>query len=245
MARTLRNMSGMAVVVAMAAALTVAASAKGGPPPDILVKTTIFNTDGASPLTVQSDGNPQAIYQTTTSGKTTTVTSKIYSFLGTVGQDFFLTTYYSTKNSYVASGRTVGIDLSGQSGTGSVPTPDLGTTGQVPVQIGVKCRNATPAAVSLVGMTLNQSVECPGSLRFWAPDGRWYRFSFEPANYSNSYRWLVTCTAAGSSGCTKWTITPSGAGGTSVNTLLLIDSSGNILDVGADYTLNYSILVER
>jgi hypothetical protein len=170
----------------------------------------------------------------------------IYSFTGTSGQDFFLTTYYPYKNGFAASSRTVGIELEKLSdGQFDSPNPPNLGTGQVPVQLGVKCRLATPNAVSLVGMTNNQSVECPGSLRFWAPDGQWYRFSFQPENYSNSDRWKVTCSAVGSSGCTKWRITPSGADGTSVNTLLKIDSQGTILAVGGDYRLTFSILVER
>ena len=115
----------------------------------------------------------------------------------------------------------------------------------MPVQVGVKCRLAVPSPVNLAGMASGQSVECPGSLRFWAPDGQWYRFSFQPENFSNSDYWKVTCTAAGSQGCRTWTITPSGTDGTSVNTLLRIDVAGNILDVGGDYGLTYSFLVER
>jgi hypothetical protein len=225
-------------------ALSMAAIVQGAPTPDILVKTTVFNTDATgTSLRVQSDDAQEDIYQTTTVGGKTTVTSKIYSFTGTVGQDFFLTTYYPSKSSYAASGRTVKIDLSNQLSSGAFLTPNLGS-GLVPVQIGVKCRLATPNPVSLVGMTLNQPVECPGSLRFWAPDGQWYRFSFQPEKLSNSDRWKVTCIATGS-GCTKWTITPSGSDGMSVNTLLHIDDQGTILDVGGDYGLTYSFLVER
>lgn len=244
MVRAARNAGVLAVAVVMVIALAVATSAKGGPAPaDLLVKTTIYNTAGTTALRVQSDGATQAVYETTVVGKTTTVTSKIFSFSGTVGQDFFLTSYYTSKNAYAASGRTARIDLGDPVGT-PLFTPDLGD-GQVPVQIGVKCRLATPSAVNMLGMTVNQSVECPGSLRFWARDGQWYRFSFQPENFSTSDQWLVTCTAAGSSGCTRWAITPSGADGTSVNTLLRIDSSGNILEVGSDYRLTFSITVTR
>ena len=112
------------------------------------------------------------------------------------------------------------------------------------------CGNAAPTSPSPTPAAsdtdvLALEVECPGSLRFWAPDGQWYRFSFQPENFSNSDYWKVTCTATRSQGCTTWTITPNGTDGTSVNTLLRIDKDGNILDVGGDYGLTYSFLVER
>jgi hypothetical protein len=206
------------------------------------VRTTIYDSDGTSALRVQSDG--KGVYQTTTVGSKTTVSSSIVSFNYTVGQDFFLTTYYPFKNSYAASGRTVRIDMSQQLSAGAFSTPAL-NTGGAPVHIGVKCRLATPNPISLVGMAVNQAVECPGTFRFWAPSGEWYRFSFQPENFSASDRWKVTCIAAGTSGCTKWTITPSGTDGLSRNTLLHIDDGGTILEVGGDYALTYSFLVER
>ena len=235
----------LTVVVAVATALSQGATATGGAPADVPVRTTIADSDASGPLRVRSDGNNPDVYETTTVGAKTTVTSMIYSFQGTSGQDFFLTTYYPYKNGFAASSRTVGIDLAGRVFGGGFSPPDLGTTGQVPVQLSVKCRMATPNAVSLVGMTYNQSVECPGALRFWAPDGQWYRFSFQPEKFSNSDRWKVTCSAVGSSGCTKWKVEPSGSDGESVNTLLRIDLQGTILEVGDDYRLTFSILVER
>jgi len=242
MARVLRNVCVIAIVVGMAGALSVSTGAKAGPGPDVQVRTTIYNSDGIGALRVQNDG--KGVYQTTTVGGKTTVTSTIFSFTNTVGQDFFLTTYYPSKGSFASSARTVRIDMSQQLSDGAFFTPTLNTDG-APVQMGVKCRLATPNPVSLVGMALNQAVECPGSLRFWAPGGEWYRFSFQPENFSTSDRWKVTCIAAGTSGCTKWTIARSGTDGSSRNTLLHIDDQGTILEVGGDYALTYSFLLER
>ena len=90
MARVLSSGGAAAIVVVMTGVLAAGAKV----PSDILVKTTVYDTAGATPLRVQSDGatgavgETAAVYQTTTVGAKTTVTSTIYSFSGTIGTGF-------------------------------------------------------------------------------------------------------------------------------------------------------------
>jgi hypothetical protein len=252
MRRTFRMVAGLVVATAMAPAPGVGASGSSGTSTSVTVTTRIADAANGVPLRVQSDGDFGDVYVTTVAGKTTTVESKIFSYKVAEGTDYFLTTYYSSRGSYAESGRTLLVDLSEEAAPGAFSAPDLGD-GQVPVQLGVKCRNASPA-VNMLTMIAGDSAPCPGSLRFWAPDGEWYRLSFQPANYDTSDMWRVTCTASSAeTGCTAWTIAPSGVyyssdgdpNPKSRNTLLRIDSNGDILEVGGDYYLSFAITLTR
>ena len=62
----------------------------------------------------------------------------------------------------------------------------------------------------------------------------------------------MTCTAADTTGCKVWTISPSGTAVTGtdpnpkgLNKLLLIDSAGTVLAEGGDYYSSFSITVAR
>lgn len=61
----------------------------------------------------------------------------------------------------------------------------------------------------------------------------------------------VTCTAVGSDGCKRWTLTPSGTTVTGEDpnvknqtTLLHIDSSGTVLATGGHYNVSFSITID-
>jgi hypothetical protein len=153
-----------------------------------------------------------------------------------------------SKGSYVASNRKVFVDLSEQLTMGGFATPALGD-GQLTAHLIAKCSQVN---VDLVGMSLGSTALCPGSARFLAPDGNWYRLSFNPDNYSEVNPFAVACTASDRSGCKVWTITPSSPVVTgndpnrkSLNRLLLINANGEILDEGGGYYTSFSITVAR
>ena len=172
------------------------------------------------------------------------------------GTDWLLTTYYRTKGDWASSDRTVFFDATEQVAAGGFPTPFLGSEGGVPVERGYVTSQLTAkcsvANISMLAMAAGSTVLCPGSLRFQAPDGQWYRFSFQPNNFEASERFSVTCTRADTSGCREWRITPSGTAVTGDdpnlkgrNTLLMIDSGGAILAQGGDYHLSFAFTVTR
>ena len=231
-------------VVGLVTVLTAMVTA-ARPTPQLNVTTTIADAAGGFPLRIQSDR--QGAYVTKAVGKTVQVKSVIDSFLSG-GSDWSLTTYYLSKSNYLASNRTVFFDLSEQVSSGAFATPNL-ANGQVTSHLIVKCSNVN---VDFVRMSLGTTASCPGSTRFRAPDGQWYRFSFSQANYPEVNQFAVTCTAADQGGCKVWTIQPGGAALSgddanpkSLNRLLLINSNGDILDEGGTYYLSFSMTIAR
>jgi hypothetical protein len=219
----------------------------------IPVTSTLADTgDTGYPYRVQSDR--KGPYVTKTVNRTNQVDSVLIH--REVGTDWLLTTYYVLRGGLAASDRTVFFDVAEQVLAGGFPTPVLGSEGGVPVERGyvtsqltAKCREA---GVNMLAMTAGSTVLCPGSMRFQAPDGEWYRFSFQPDNFAATERFNVTCTRADTTGCREWRITPSGSALTgndpnhkNRNTLLLIDESGNILAQGGDYYLSFAVTVTR
>lgn len=204
------------------------------------------------PYLVRSDG--KGAYVSVTSNKTKQVSSILIQ--GRYGTDWSLTTYYSERNSYRASDRTVHFDLGEQVAAGSFPTPFLGTENGIPVERGeVTAHLITKCSVvniDMLALTTGTTVSCPGSLRFRSPAGEWYRLSFQPDNYPQSERFRVTCERADTTGCREWTIGPDSTriSGTdpnhkSRNTLLSIDEGGTILAQGGDYLLSFGFRVTR
>jgi hypothetical protein len=220
---------------------------------EIPVTTMIADIAAGWPLRIQSDR--QGPYLTSTAKRTGQIKSVLLS--NPAGHDWSLTTYYSSKGGFADSNRTVFFDLREQVSAGSFPTPPLGTdTYGAPVEFGwvtahliVKCSQVT---VDMIEMPNGAVALCPGSFRFRSPDDQWYRFSFQPENYADVDRFKVTCVAADSTGCTVWTISPSGTVMTagdpnpkSLNKLLLISDQGEILAEGGNYYLSFSITVAR
>jgi len=200
------------------------------PTPNVQVTTTIADLAADYPLRIQSDR--QGAYITKTVNKVTVVQSQIVSNLQ--GSDWMLTTYATSRNQLVVSDRTVFFDLREQVSTGSFATPPVGTDtsgafveyGQATAHLIVKCSRV---GVDMLTMANGATASCPGSFRFRALDGSWYRLSFEPANFPQVDRMQVTCTAADPKGCKLWTIAPGATTTTgtdpnakSLNTLLLI-----------------------
>jgi hypothetical protein len=219
----------------------------------IQVTTTIADLGGDHELRVQSDR--KGAYATKVVNRVTQVTSVIDQYL--TGSAWSLTTYYTVKGNYTASDRTVFFDLRERAATGSFATPPIGTDGDgAPVEYGqvtshliAKCSLVN---VDMLKIPLGWTASCPGSFRFRAPDGQWYRLSFQPDNYSEVDRLNVTCTAADSAGCKVWTIASGGTAVTgtdpnpkSLNNLLLIDSGGAVIAEGGDYYLSFAITVAR
>ena len=229
-----------------------AAYAQGKLPPDIRVTMTIADIAGEHPLRVGSDF--QGAYVTKIVNKVKQVESVLMATPN--GYDFMLTTYYTAKGNYVASNRTVFVDLREQVRQGTIATPSLGTDGgqlvpygQVTSHVAVKCSRVN---VDVTRMAEGATVECPGSLRFRAPNNSWYRLSFQPDNYATVDRLNVTCTSADATGCRVWTITPAGAALTGLDpnpknltTLLLIDGAGTVMGVGGDFLVSLSMTVAR
>lgn len=219
----------------------------------IPVTSTLADTgDTGYPYRVQSDR--KGPYVTTTVNRTTQVESNLIH--RQIGTDWLLTTYYEVKNGYAPSGRTVFFDATEQVLAGAFPTPVLGSEGGVLVERGYVTSQLTAkcsvVGISMLAMSAGATVVCPGSMRFQAPDGEWYRFSFQPDNFEASERFNVTCTRADGTGCREWRIVPSGTAVTgddpnpkSRNTLLLIDNGGNILAQGGDYYLSFAVTVTR
>ena len=94
---------------------------------------------------------------------------------------------------------------------------------------------------------------CPGSFRFEAPNGRSYRFSFQPANFPEVNRMKFTCLGSDSIGCKLWTLTPSGTTDTgadpnpkNLNKLVEIDPGTDqvIADLG-NYYISFNITIAR
>jgi hypothetical protein len=234
MGRTL-YVSGLAVLLAAGAALGVSAAGKITTIP---VVVTIADSANGAWLRAQSD--TRGAYVNTSKVSSTIITNM-------QGSDWQLTTYYQTKRAYAPSDRTVLIDLSEQVSEGSFPTPV--TSAYMPAHLIAHCSRV---GVDMVKMSVGQFAACPGSFRFWAPDGLWYRVSFNPDNFPGVDLIKVTCTAADSTGCKVWTATPTGTVLTgddpnpkNLGKLLQIDQSGNILAYGGDYYLSFSITVAR
>ena len=224
--------------------------------PNIPVTVTIADIGpGDNAFWVQSDR--KGAYVTKTVNKIKQVDSLL--IVNPTGTDWSLTTYYVSKGSYAASDRKVFFDLREQAAAGAFVTPIMGTDTSglpVPVQYGSVTPHLTAKCsvvnVDMVRMTLGGTALCPGSLRFRAPDGLWYRFSFQPENFPQVDRFLVTCQQVDGSGCRVWTVAPgnSRVTGTDSNTkalttLLAIDEGGNILSIGGDYYLSFSFTVAR
>lgn len=248
-----RGWSALVVLGVMVGGLSLVA-ARAPRPSQYLVTTTIADVGGSHALSVQSDR--KGAYVTKTVNRVTQVRSAIDMFLD--GSDWSLTTYsYAAKGGYTASDRAVFFDLRERLVPGGFDTPQMGTDGRgLPVEYGqvtshliVKCSNA---GLDMLKIPVGGTAVCPGSLRFRAPSGQWYRFSFQPENYAGVDPFSVTCSAADATGCKVWSITPSGTTLTGsdpnakgVNKLLLIDGGGTVLAVGGDYLMSFSITVAR
>lgn len=241
----------VAVVGVSAGSLTLVAAAR--PAPDIPVTITIADFGATTPLAVESDR--QGAYVTKTVQKTTQVKAVLIS--NPTGEDWNLTTYYSSRNAVVSSDRRVFFDLREQVAPGGFPTPFLGTDanglpveyGQVTVHLIGKCSMVN---VAMTRMAAGASALCPGSFRFRSPDGLWYRFSFQPDNFSQVDRMKVTCERADTTGCREWTVVPgntiltgSDPNPKGLQTLLQLDEGGAILAQGGDYLLSFSIRINR
>ena len=220
---------------------------------DIPVTTTIADLAADSPLRVQSDR--QGAYLTSTVRKVVQVQSVLLS--NPNGQDWSLTTFYSSKGGFADSNRTVFFDLREQVSAGSFSTPPLAFDANgAPVEFGwvtahliAKCSQVN---VDMIKMPVGAVALCPGSFRFRSPNGEWYRFSFQPENFPGVDRFKVTCVGADVTGCKVWTVSPSGTvmtGGDpnpkSLNKLLLITDQGEILAEGGNYYLSFSVTVAR
>ena len=218
--------------------LTALVAIAAKPPADVPVVATLADTASGAWLRVGSD--TQGAYVTTS--QTTSIIQQ-----RPTGTDWLLTTYYTRRGSFAPSTRGVRFDLSEQHTSGAFPTPIAGVT-TMPVQLKVGCSHAN---VDMLGLTQGQSVICPGSYRFWAPNGHWYRLAFNADNYPEVDGLTVTCTTAVPTGCKIWTITPSGAptladaNPKNHTRLVEIDEDGFVVAEGGTYYVSFAITLAR
>jgi len=226
----------LTATLAAAFTLTLGPGARAArPPADVPVVATLADSGMDSvPLRVRSDGKgayptaPQSVIQQRPTGT-----------------DWLLTTY-STKRGALTWTRGAIIDLSEQE-TPGFATPLDGPT-LVPVHLKAGCSSAN---VDMLRLTANQTVNCPGSFRFLAPNGHWYRLGFNQDTYSWVDPIAVTCNSVDASGCKTWTLRPSGQPRFSDPNpknkaqLLEIDDNGFVLALGGTYFVSFSITLVR
>jgi hypothetical protein len=227
----------LAVVALIAASLLTPELRAAKPAPDVPVVAVLADSSNGVPLRVSSDGlgayAPSSQLSSVVQPRPT-------------GADWLMTTYYMKRGSLTWT-RRVMFDLTEQETAGAFPTPIAAPT-VLAAHLKVGCSNA---GVDMLRLTAGQTVSCPGSFRFLAPDGRWYRLGFNDGNYPGVDPLAVTCTSASVAGCTVWTANPSGPPtGTDPNPksraqLLEIDNSGNVLALGGTYFVSFSITLAR
>jgi hypothetical protein len=230
-----------------AATLTLALLSASGPDaraakpaPDVPVHVMLADSANGALLRVGSDADPLDGYSPS---------SQVASVIQPrpTGSDWLFTTFYN-KRGAVTWTRGARIDLTEQDEASGFPTP-LGGPTTVAVHFKVGC---SEFGVDMLRLGAGQAVTCPGGFRFLAPtSGRWYRLAFNPNNYPEVSPLIVTCTSAGSAGCTMWTITPSGSptaadpNPKNLGRLLEIDDSGIVLALGGTYFASFSITLRR
>jgi hypothetical protein len=227
--------AGFCVAVVVGVAL-IQTPANAGRPTSTAVRTTIADALNSYPLRIASDS------------KGTYAPGKVLSStIDTLG-DWSLTTYATAATKITASDRTVFFDLT-EPASPDNPIPPI-TAAYLQAHLIAKCHLVD---VHFLNIPAGMTVQCPGTFRFLAPNGNWYRFSFQPENFPEVDRLSVTCEAADSGGCKLWTIASSGTTRTgtdpnpkSLNRLVQIDSGGNTIlaDLG-NYYLSFSLTVAR
>jgi hypothetical protein len=206
-----------------------------------------------SPFLVRSD--QKGSYVTKTVNKTRQVEAVLLT--NSRGHDWALTTYYASKGGYAASDRRVFFDLREQVAYGAFATPLVGYEAAVPVEYGLATAHligkCSMVNVDMVKMTAGAAASCPGTFRFKALDGQWYRLSFQPENFPHVDRMKVSCERADATGCREWLVVPGNAIFTaddpnpkSLHALVNIDEGGaQILGEGGDYLLSFAIRLTR
>jgi len=225
-----------AASIALAGCLGRLAVVHAAPPrADIPVTVTIADTQNLYPMHVQSD--VQGAYVNT---------KQVQSLILNGGGEWALTTYYG--RNFTPSNRTMFFDLTEPVSFSNPPAP-IGTA-YVQSHLIAKCALVN---VDLMKIKTGAPAQCPGSFRFQAPSGLWYRFSFQPANFPEVNYMKVACIESDATGCKTWTISPSGSRLTgtdpnpkNLNKLVQIDpgSDAVIADLG-DYYLSFYITVAR
>ena len=242
-----------AVALGLASLSAISAAPKNGP---ILVKTHVADSIDGYPLRVQGDGilvqQDGSLYETTTIRKVQTIYSAIDRFL--TGTGWSLTLYAYDRN-WTPSGRTVFFDLS-EPAVAQPQFPDYPNSnlpqppeaGYYPAHMIAKCNVVN---VDMLTLTIGGSVQCPGSFRFQATDGAWYRLAFNPSNYPQVNPLQVTCLTTANNACSSWSLTPSGGASTTdplpknVTKLLRINTNEEVLADLGDYYVSFNITVKR
>jgi len=196
------------------------------------VVTTIADIQSGFPYRVESDHS--GAYKNT---------QQIQSVVQAIG-DWTLTTYSAGSR---PSNRTVFFDLREPASAGITPPFP---TAYVQSHLIAKCHLVN---INMMSMRAGTFAQCPGSFRFLAPNGLWYRFSFQPDNFPEVNYMTITCNAEDTAGCKLWNVYPSGTYVTgtdpnhkNVNRLVQIDPGSDqvIGDVG-DFYLSFNIVVSR
>jgi hypothetical protein len=216
------------------AAASIGGSAKTT---SMAVTTTIANAQNGHSLRVGSDGQGGYV-------NTKQIESVVEHQTG--GSDWLMSTYGAVYRG--PTNRTVLFDLTEPVSTGNPPPPISVALAQA--FLATKCSDVN---IDLLAISSGSTVQCPGAFHFQGPNGSWYRLSFRPEIYPEVNDMNVSCTAADTSGCKTWSITPNGnyLTGTDpnpkgINKLLQYNPSTDavIADLG-DYYISFSIAVAR
>jgi hypothetical protein len=237
MSKRVRSLATVAITLFITSGLVALAAGKRV---DVPVRATLADAANGSSLRVGSDGMGDYV--------TTSQVSTLIQALPS-GSDWMFYTYYSPRpRAYAASNRGVRIDLSEQITAGAFPTPIASPT-VMPAHLKVHC---SAMNIDMIQIPAGQSVECPASFRFWAPDGLWYRMAFTKANYPEVDQVVVRCEASASNGCQRWTIRPAGTALTgsdpnpkNYGRLLKIDAEGFVVAVGGNYYVSFAFTIAR
>jgi hypothetical protein len=230
----MRNLTALALAGTLYALITPLTLTGAGVARDTVVTTTLSDAFDGSEFRVHSDFRGPYVN-----------TKQIQSVIQGQTGDWILTTYSGVN--YTPSNRTVFFDLSEPvDPTTTAPF----TVGFLQSHLIAKCHMVNQ---DLFKLAKGVSVQCPGSFRFQVQDGRWFRLSFQPANFPEVNYLKVTCNAVDAAGCKLWNISPSGTvlTGTdpnpkNVNRLVQIDprSEAIIGEVG-DFYVSFAITVAR
>jgi hypothetical protein len=221
------------------AAITVATSF-AQPRTSVPVHVSIADVQAEYALLVQSDGmgeyeHDQEVQSTIEQYKTGYT-------------DWLFTTYVlGARGKVTPSNRNVLFDLSEPASLDNLPSAIGAEYLQAHLKVG-----CTEVNVNMLRIAAGATIQCPGSFRFLARDGRWFRLAMNSNSFSDVDPLNVTCTSGDSSGCRTWNLAPSSTFRTgedpnpkNVTKLLRIDVNGKVLEQLGNYYLSFSIDLRR
>jgi hypothetical protein len=199
---------------------------------------TFSDSENGYPLLVQSDGNGAYV-------QTREITN--YLVQSSTGESTWQLTLYSGPR-FTPSNRTLFFSLTEPVSSSNPPPPFV--QANATAHVIAKCWEIN---VNLLALPVAGVTECPGTMRFQAPNGKWYRLAFQPNNYPEVDQIKLQCLSFDSLGCKSWQATPGGTALTGsdpnykgVQKLVEIDPSTTaaIADLG-DYYVSFRFVISR